>query len=383
MNGDRSPTRILHIVEDLKIGGLERVLASIVLTLDPSKYDVQVWCLSRGGAVAEELIARGIALRILKMDSYHRPLQIAALARLMKTEQFAIIHTHGYFASTFGRLAAILARISVVITHVHSTYHDYGKRNRLIERVLSYFTDRIICISRAVETFVTVDEGIRKIKTCLIYNGVDFPVSIDADRCRREVRNSLGIDAAAIVITVVASLTANKGHRLLLEAFAQVFRTHPTVRLAIVGGGPLRQEIEAAARKLAIDQSVSLLGVRNDVFELLRASDIFVLPSQNREGLGVALIEAMAAGLPVIGTNLGGIPEIIVEGENGFLVAPGSPGQLADALVKLVDNQGLRVSMGRRGRELYEEKFTLSEMIHRIETLYDQLLENKTRVVRT
>jgi len=378
-----SANNILHIVEDLKVGGLEKMLASIVLSLDKSKYDVQVWCLARGGDIAQALIAQGISLRILNMDGYYCPLQIVALARLMRKEDFHIIHTHGYFASTFGRLAAIWARIPVVITHVHSTYYDYGKRNLLIERFLSYFTDRIICISRAVETFVTVNEGISKKRTCLIYNAVNSPVHIDDEQHKQEVRNSIGIDAGAIVIMVVASLTANKGHLVLLEAFAQVSRTHPAVRLVIVGDGPLRKDIETVSRKLMIDQAVSLLGVRNDVFELLQASDIFVLPSQIREGLGVSLIEAMAVGLPVIGTNLGGIPEVILDGENGFLVSPESPEQLAEVLMKFVNDQGLRNSMGRRGRQIYEEKFTLSKMIRQVETLYDQLLENKTHALRT
>jgi len=375
--------KILHIVEDLKVGGLEKVLASIVLSLDKAKYDIQVWCLARGGEVAQALIDKGITVRILEIHSYYNPLQILVLARLMKKERFHLIHTHGYFASTFGRFAAILVCIPVVITHVHSTYFDYGKRNLLVERFLSYFTDMIICISRAVETFVIVNEGISKIKTCLIYNAVDLPVYIDDDHRTQEVRNSLGINAEAIVIMVVASLTVNKGHRILLEAFAKVYRTHQTMRLVIVGDGPLRKELETASRQLMIDQAVIFLGIRNDVFELLQASDIFVLPSQHREGLGVSLIEAMAVGLPVIGTNLGGIPEVIVDGENGFLVSPKSPDQLADALMKFVNDQGLRISMGRRGRQIYEEDFTLSKMIRQVETLYDQLLKNKTRAAKT
>jgi len=372
MNGG-SPINILHIVEDLKVGGLEKVLASIVQSLDKSKYDVQVWCLARGGDIAQTLIAKGTAVRILDMDSYYNPLQIVALARLMNKERFLVIHTHGYFASTFGRFAAILARIPVVITHVHSTYYDYGKRNLLVEKFLSYFTDMIICISQAVETFVTVNEGISKKKTCLIYNAVILPAHVDDDHHKQEMRNSLGIDAEAIVITVVASLTANKGHRILMEAFAQVFRTYPAVRLVIVGGGPLRIQLESDSRRLLIDKAVIFTGIRNDVFPLLQTSDIFVLPSQHREGLGIALIEAMAMNLPVIGTMVGGIPEVIMDGENGFLIPPGGSEQLASALKKLVEDPILRVRMGRRGRQLYEEKFTLARMMQQIEALYDDL----------
>lgn len=379
-----SPARkILHIVEDLKVGGLEKILASIVLSLDPSKYDVQVWCLARGGDIAQALIGKGMSVRILQMKSYHNPLNIARLVLAMKRERFHLIHTHGYFAGTFGRIAAILARIPVIITHVHSTYYDYSKRNLLIERFLSYFTDRIVCISHAVERFVTVNEGIRSEKTCLIYNAVAPPDHLLNDHSKKQMRASLGFDAEAIVIGVVASLTANKGHGILLTVFKEVSRSYPSIRLLIVCDGPLRKQLEMATRQMMLDQAVVFTGIRQDVFSLLQTSDILVLPSQDREGLGVALIEAMAVGLPVIGTDLGGIPEVIEDGENGFLVSPGSSGQLAEALKKLVNDQTLRTCMGLRGRQMYEEKYTLPLMIRQIEILYDHFLERKVIAVRT
>lgn len=374
--------KILHIVEDLKVGGLEKVLASIVLSLDKTKYNVQVWCLARGGDTAQTLIDKGIPLKILKLESYYNPLNILHLGLAMKRERFQLIHTHGYFAGTFGRLAAILARVPVIIAHVHSTYYDYVNRNLLIERFLSYFTDRIICISQAVERFVTVNERIRKEKTCLIYNAVAPPDFLLNDDFRNELRRSLGFESEAIVITVVASLTANKGHGFLIPSFRQIFSTHPSVRLLIVGDGPLREQLETATRQLMLDRAVVFTGIRQDVFALLQTSDIFVLPSQEREGLGVALIEAMSVGLPVIGTDLGGIPEVIEDGENGFLVSPGSSEQLTEALRKLVADQALRTGMGLRGRQMYGEKFTMPKMIQQIETLYDQLLAEKIHNIR-
>jgi glycosyltransferase involved in cell wall biosynthesis len=377
MNGC-SAKRILHIVEDLRIGGLEKVLASIVTALDPSKYDVQVWCLARGGAVAQALIEKGVSVRILGMTSYYNPLAVLRLSRRMKREQFHLIHTHGYFAGTFGRLAALCARIPVVVAHVHSTYYDYAKRNLWIERGLSRFTDKIICISRAVETFVTENEGIGQDKTCLIYNAVAAPAPDMIGQSRETIRTSLGIGPEALVITVVASLTENKGHGVLLAAFRQVWRTHPHLRLVIVGDGPLRVPLEAESRRGLPVEAVIFTGQKDDVFPFLQMADMCVLPSQRREGLGVALIEAMAVGLPVIGTDLGGIPEVIRNGENGLLVPPGSEEGLAAALRTLTDNRELRIGMGWRGRQIYEEQFMLSAMIGQIETLYDQLLGCET-----
>ena len=137
--------------------------------------------------------------------------------------------------------------------------------------------------------------------------------------------------------------------------------------------------MEREVRRLAVDGAVLFTGLRNDVARLLKISDLCVLPSQAREGLGIALIEAMAAGLPVVGTDVGGIPEVIRNGENGFLVPPGSAEPLAQAIGKLVGDQELRIAMGCRGRQIYEERFTLSTMMTQIEALYDQLLDSKGR----
>jgi glycosyltransferase involved in cell wall biosynthesis len=377
----RPEKNILHIVEDLKVGGLEKVLASIVLSLDKTKYNIQVWCLARGGDTAQALIDKGISLKILNLESYYNPLNILKLGIAMKKERFQLIHAHGYFAGTFGRLAAILARVPAIIVHVHSTYYHYSKRNLLIEKFLSYFTDRIICVSQAVERFVTVNERIRKEKTCLIYNAVEPPDYLMNDQQRRKMRASLGFDAEAIIIAVVASLTANKGHGLLISSFQQIFSTHPWIRLLIVGDGPLRGQLETEVQRQQMDAAIVFTGIRKDVFELLQASDILVLPSIIREGLSLALIEAMSACLPVVGTAVGGIPEVIEDGENGFLVSPGSSEQLAEALKKLVNDQALRTGLGRRGRQIYEEKFTMPKMIQQIETLYDQLLAEKIRTI--
>jgi glycosyltransferase involved in cell wall biosynthesis len=375
----RAPRKILHIVQDLKIGGLERVLASIALSLNRSKYAVQVWCLAGGGDVAQALTEKGMSVRILGMKSYYNPLAVVRLSRLMRRERFHLIHTHGYFAGTFGRFAAICAGIPVLIAHVHSTYYGYSKRNLLIERILSHFTDRIICISQAVERFVTINERIHQDKTCLIYNAVERPADDPDDNSKENLRDSLGISQEAVVITIVASLTTNKGHGLLLEAMGRVLACHPLTRLVIVGDGPLRTQLETEARRLEIAKSIVFTGTRKDVFPLLWMSDICGLTSQAREGLGVALIEAMAANLPVVGTDVGGIPELICDGENGFLVPPGSPGPLADAIGKLVENRELRVRMGHKGRDIYEKQFTLPRMTQQIEALYDQLLEGKGR----
>ena len=364
------------MVEDLKIGGLERTIFLIVNGLNRPEYDVEVWCLARGGNIAEELVESGIPVKILGMNSYHKPLFILTLAQLIRKEHVDILHTHGYFAGTFGRLAALLTRIPVIITHVHSTYYNYKKRNILIERFLAKFTDRIICISHAVQDFVVEYEGIPKSKTILIYNAARVPESDESYSELQNRRASFGFDKDDIVITIIASLTENKGHRILIDAFRHVFERHPEIRLMIVGDGPLRNELKTYVKKMEFTSEILFIGQTTEVFSLLRTADLCVLPSIEREGLGIALIEAMAASLPIVGTNLGGIPEVIEDKMNGLLVAPGDVHGLASAMEMFVRDKGLREQMGKMGRKLYEEKFTVTKMIQNVELLYDELAGN-------
>jgi len=365
--------KVVHLVEDLKIGGLERVMASIALGLDRARYDVEVWCLVRGGEIAEELPERGISVKILRMMSYYDPFQILALSRLMRKSRVDIIHAHGYFGGTFGRLAAMVARTPVIILHVHTTYYGFKHRNLLIERLLSLFTDTIVCVSQAVKRFVVEMEGINEKKTSLIYNGVGEASLFEVDSDDYVTRKSLGFEEKDIVVLTVASLTRHKGHQVLIDAARVVLKRHENVRVLIVGDGPLRSKLEAYVEQLQLSPRILFTGQQKDVFPFLKLADLFVLPSTEREGLGIALIEAMAAGLPVIGTRLGGIPEAIEENVNGLLFAPGNSEELAAAIEKLIADHAIRAKMGRTGRKIYEEKFTAEKMVTNIESLYDEL----------
>jgi len=375
-----APFKVLQIVEDMKIGGLEKVIASIALGLDKNKYDPEVWCLSKGGEIADALMKRGIKVKILNLETYYNPLNIIHLAVLMKKRRFHILHTHGYYASTFGRISALLAGVPIILTHVHSTYFNYNKRNLWVEKFLSYFTDKVICVSKAVQSFVTGMEKIREEKTCAIYNGVDLSFSdIAADEFFR-IRSNLGIDDHEIVLIVVASLKPLKGHLFLFNALRNVSKHFPNFRLLVVGDGPQQEELKTQAEKLGIASRIIFTGVRDDVSRLLCISDIFVLPSIEREGLGLAIIEAMASGLPVVSSVVGGIPEVVENGHSGLLVAPNNEGALTEALETLIRDENLRKRMGAIGKEIYVRKFTHRKMMNDIETLYSDLLNQKNNV---
>jgi glycosyltransferase involved in cell wall biosynthesis len=253
----------------------------------------------------------------------------------------------------------------------------------MVERFLSFFTDNIICVSKAVQRFVVEREGIRENRTSVIYNGISFPWNGLSSEDRKAKRASVSVSSQDVVIIEVASLTANKGHHILLNACQQVYKKNPAIKLIIVGDGPLQSTLQEEAKQLGMESAVIFTGQRKDVYELLAMSDIFILPSMTREGLSIAMIEAMAMGLPVIGSNVGGIPELIEDRVNGFLLPPGDTDKLTSAIDTLVTEQDLREGMGKQGRRIFEERFTLTRMIKQIEVLYDHLLKNKVRVVRS
>ncbi len=361
--------KVIHLVEDMKIGGAERVIADIVLGLDRKKYDARVWCVTRGGETAAELSQKGIEVRILGISSYRNPLNTFKLTRLINAARPDIVHTHGYFASVIGRLAAKRAGTPVILAHVHSTYWEYRKRHIMIERKLSRFTHKIICCSRAVENFVKNTEKITDNKTIVIYNGVDeerfSPLKSPAS-----IRAELGMDEEAAVVGTVSSLTPHKGHEYLIQAASLVLGTLPSSKFLIVGDGPLRQRLEEQAKNLNIHPAVIFTGKREDIPEMLSLMDVFVLPSYIREGLGIAIIEAMAAEKPVVATDIGGIPEAVDDGETGFLVDPGDPKALSKAIIELLRDPSRAKTMGENGRIRVKEMFTTKKMLSEIEKVY-------------
>jgi glycosyltransferase involved in cell wall biosynthesis len=356
--------KILYLVEDFNVGGLERAVEVLYDGLDRTRFSPRVWCLAAGGFLAEKFLQQKKKIRIFNFKNYHNPVCVLQLAGLIRRGRFAVVHTHGYFAGTLGRAAALLAGTPVVVSHVHTVHRDLKARNRCVEWLFSLFTDRIICCSNAALRFMQEKVSVRPQKMVRIYNGA---------LCREE---EVAKESAhkAVRICLVASLNENKGHRVLMKAMASVRMRHPTLVLTFVGDGPLRAELGSYAGDLGIAALTEFLGFREDVQTVLSRSDIAVLPSLFREGLGTFLLEAMCHGLPLVGSNIGGIPEVVQHGVNGYLVAPGSVPELRHAIELLISEPELRRQMGARSRRIFEKKFSARRMVGQVEVLYEGLL---------
>jgi glycosyltransferase involved in cell wall biosynthesis len=373
--------KVLHVVEDLNIGGLERVIQCIVLGLDRDRYEVAVWCLARGGALADELKQRGVPVEILGLHSYHDPRNVFALACRMRRGRFHIVHTHGYYAGTFGRLAATMARVPAVIHHVHTIYSHLKPRHHRVERVLSSVTGRIICVARAVQENLSNVLRISSGKTCVIYNASPVRPEECSSADVESARTTMGIRPGETVITAVASLSDNKGQAVLLEAFRFVAEAYPGSKLVFVGDGPRRQALEEQTRISGLASRVVFAGVLKDVSPVLRLTDVLVLPTTEREGLSVALVEGLSAGIPLIGSRIGGIPEVVEDGVNGILVEPGSAAELGDALGMLLSSPDRRKRMGQAGRGIYDHRFNSAHMMAQIHALYDREIKRRNHAV--
>lgn len=357
---------VAQVVEDLKIGGLERVIENITIHLDSEKFRVFVLCLTRGGEIAERLIANGKDVEILGIKNYHNPLSLIKVVKWLRQEKIDIVHTHAYPAGVLGRAAAIVARVPCIIHHVHSI-HSYNRRQLLIERLLSGFTDKIISCSNAVRGFMIRTAKVKEDKTITIYNGV--PLSwLSNNRDASDIRKVFNIPENSPVVGTVGRLHAIKGHKYLLEAAVTIQKTMGDVHFLIVGDGLLRKELEDMSRRLKLS-NVIFTGRRTDVNKLLTAMDIFVLLSVS-EGLGIVIIEAMAAGLPVVATKIGGISEIVSNGISGILVPPEDPDAIANAIIMLLNDKEMAKRMGATGRGIYEQQFTSELMVKSIEEVY-------------
>ena len=357
-------TKIIHIVEDLNLGGLEKVVESLCLHSDPYKYAVSVYCIVSGGEIADSLRAKGVDVKVLGINNYYNPFNIVKLYNVLVADSPDIVQTHGYFSSVIGRLAALLAGVKVLINHVHTAFYNLKPRNVLIDRFLNKRTDAIIYVSKASRVSF-VKAGYEMEKSIVIYNGVDgSEYTANKDLLKQQV------------VSIVGSLRSDKGHTLLLKAMRRALHDLPNLKLWIVGDGPLRGALENEVRRLGIEKNVVFWGKRNNVQEFLGRTSVFALSSL-REGLPVALVEAIASALPVIGPDVGGISEIIKNRENGYLVQACDERALSKAILDMFSNPERLEKMGQRSREFFDQSFSLKNLINQLDVTYLNLLKKK------
>lgn len=323
-------------------------------------------------ALAPELEALGVRVHCLDGGIAADPRWVAELAALVRRRRYDLINTHAAFPAIGARLVAGRRPI------VHTEHNLWSTRPwpTNIGNMLTFWRNRVvIAVSHEVAASMRPPRALSflsKPPVEVIHNGVDVAGAPRGPVARAESRRRIGADADTLVVGHVGSFYSKKDHTTLVTAFQRVAARLPQVRLVLVGSGPLEDPVRSQVADLRLTERVLFTGSRSDVVELLPGFDVFVL-SSSVEGLPVALLEAMAAGVPTVVTRVGGIPEVVEDRESGLLVPPRDPAALADGLLRLLADEALRARMAERARARAQD-FDIRGVVQRVEDVYDRVL---------
>jgi glycosyltransferase involved in cell wall biosynthesis len=367
-----APAKVVYLAHAFAVGGAEEMVLNLVKHL-PERFQPMACCIHEAGSIGDEIRRTGTPVAVLGLNTgLRRPFDFAGIRAYLRETRPQIVHTFLLTASLYGRLAAILERVPIVIGTEVNIYEHKKMHHAIAERLLMAGTDRVIVSAASVRDYYIDQVHADPAKVDVIYNAVDFEQA-RATTPRAAMRAALGVPADAAVAGVIARLTEQKGHRFLFDALA----TTPALaklHLLVIGGGDLQQDLIARAAALGLSTRVQFLGPRRDLGDLLGAMDLFVMPSL-WEGLPLSLVLAMGAGVASVATAVAGIPEVIDHDRTGLLVPPADVPALGAALARLIADAAFREQLGQAGRASVLPRFGIDRYVDSITRLYDRLLE--------
>ena len=354
--------RVLHLIESLEFGGAEKVAIDLANEI-VKRHEVTICCVKKMGDLAGSVDPR---IRVLCLEKgegndYSIPIRIA---RLLRQSRIDVLHAHNWGVFLEAAVAGMLARTSVLINTVHGPYMDYApgawpklkrKMRHLLERLFAPVFFKIVTVSDSIRQYVCDEIGIPGFRLTTIHNGIQTDRLERTKRCENEV-----------VCITVGRLAQIKNQAMMIRAFA--LTRNAGTKLWLVGDGPERAKLEALTVELGLRARVTFVGFRHDVADLLAQSDIFLM-SSDYEGVSIAVLEAMRAGLPIIGTRVGGMVETVIE-NTGILVAAGDIKAMAAALDTLIESPQRRSMLGAAGTQFLQSEFSILSMVERYEALY-------------
>lgn len=368
----QAPARVLQVVLSLAPGGTERLVIEICRRLGRG-FDVSVCCLDDEGAWASELRDCDIEVIALNRRAGFRPEIGRQIAQLAQERGADLLHCHQYSPFVYGRLAKYwVPRLKMVYTE-HGRLSDAPPswKRQLVNPLLSRFDGPIVAVSDELRRYM-IDSRFPRERVTVIHNGIDA-AAMPSPGDRHRARTLLGVDDEALVAVTVARLDPVKDFPCLLDAFALVRQVVPKALLLVLGDGPERAALSARAARPDLAGSVRFLGLRSDVRAVLPAADLYVNSSIS-EGISITILEAMAAGVPVVATSAGGTPEVLADGSAGVLVPVRNPVRLAQAMISLAADPGARANLATLGRRRVESSFTIQRMVAEYARLYHRLI---------
>jgi len=370
--------KIVQFVNNLDMGGLERLAVELAYRQKAAGHEPIIYCLTHRGTFADEAEASGIPVVAFEKSRGPSPATVRTLVKSLIKDRPDVLHTHNHLVHHYGVVAGRLAGVSAIVNTRHCaerqilehgakyvlTLNSPDRKADLIYRASLCWTDAVVMISEATREFFVQHRGCPLKKTHVILNGAPLERFVASPASPGSARPKIRFGTASRMVP-------GKDHFTLIEAFAQVAKLFPLSELHVAGDGPLRSRIESLIAELKLDEKVILYGARRDMPEYLRQLDIFVMASLN-EGLPIAILEAMATGLPIVSTRAGGIQEAAVEGLNAKFAEPGDVNGLARQMILMAQCQNL-AEIGAHGRTLVAERFQIGRTWLEYEKLFDRV----------
>jgi glycosyltransferase involved in cell wall biosynthesis len=358
------PIHVCHVSMTLQTGGLERLLVEFGRLANRDRYLLEFVSLTDAGPPAEDLRALGVRVRSLGFPSISKWDVYRSLKKLFHERSVDIVHTHNTYPHFYGTLAAVSARVPVIVNTQHGRGCGNGWKDHLLFAVANHFADRVVGVSEDATSLCRTQSSASASRMMCIWNGIDV--------CRFKFT---GPSPTCTAISV-GRLSSEKDFATLLRAVAIVKPRVPEFRLQMVGDGAERTALEILSRELGLNDVVTFRGERRDVPALLAQSGFYVASSRT-EGISLTILEAMSVGLPVVTTAVGGSPEIVEEGVTGHLAPAQNPAALADAIIRMCSRKEEWPTIGLSGRSRVENHFNVRTMIDGYERLYEELLASK------
>lgn len=366
--------QVLRVVIGLNQGGVQQGVLNLSRSLDSERINLIACAIENGGLIAEEIKSNGT--KVIVFGYKRQPIKtIVALVKLIKYYKIDVVHASSYHPSLYGRIAAILAGVPVVMSYEHVIFDTYRPIRALLNKCLNFWTHAYTAVGSGVASQVLDWYGYQKNKVVVVHNGVDsekFSLALS----KRDCKKILGLNEDVLVVGMVGRLDPEKGHQYFFDAINQVNENYK-IQWLVVGGGRSESVIIDAAKNAGVYDKVKFLGVRRDINVCMRAIDIFCFPTL-QEGFPNVLLEAMASACAVVASDHPGNLEVLQDQVNGLVVNRANSCQLAKALEKYIDSPALRDHMGLAARKTIEANFSISRYGAKMTNLYLNLWEQSS-----
>jgi glycosyltransferase involved in cell wall biosynthesis len=370
--------RVMLFTDSFMRGGTERQFVRLVRGIDRNQFDILIACLQRCGPLLSDVESLGVSILEFPIDSLYNfkaAKRFVQLVRFLRREQIQIVHTFDFYSSVFAVPAARLAGVPVVLASRRELLNLRTPWQQLAIRVACRLATGVVVNSRAVgHDMACLESGTRR-KIDILPNCIDLD-EFEQKLSPGEIRRELGLSPKSILIGALGNLRPEKDLETFLQAARSILDVIPSAEFLVIGDGTAGNQLKSLANDLHLSESVHFLGERPDVPDLLASLDILVLSSYT-ESFPNAILEAMTMGKPVVATNVGGIPELVEEGQTGLLVPPRDPKAIADCVLSLCRDSARRVQMGRAARVRVESNFTVQAVTAQLEGIYVRSLRER------